>query len=123
MTTRQALVMVTARRTADGRIVDMCRLDEGRPIRAAMDQRGLTIQQLAQRTAELDPDGRGVNWRQIGFLVSTGSSAREVCTVRVADLIARALDVPMSLLFRTRIREALPAVPTSTQRRYVVDVP
>lgn len=123
MTNKQALVMVSARRTADGRIVDMVRLDGGQLLRAAMEARGVSIQELARRTAELDPDGRGVNWRSIGFLVSQGRSARETTTVRNADLIARALDVPIAMLFRTRIRPVSPQAETSTHRRYVVDVP
>jgi hypothetical protein len=95
----------------------MRRLDQGRALRAAMDGRGFTIKALAARTAELDQESRGVNWRTVGFLVSQWASGRETCTYRTAVLIAEALDLPLSQLFDTQVTRSFAQAPTSTQRR------
>ncbi|HEU5032704.1 MAG TPA: helix-turn-helix transcriptional regulator [Spirillospora sp.] len=106
--------LVTRSRTSDGYIIDVRRRDHGRAIRQAMDTRGLSIKQLARRTELLD--GKGVNWRTIGFLVSQWASGRETTTYRNAALIAAALDVPLALLFDVRTSRAFDALAVSTER-------
>jgi hypothetical protein len=77
----------------------MRRLDDGQPLRDAMTEAGLSIPDLAARTRELDPEGKGLSPAFIGFYVSTGTSARETISTRSASLIARAVDHPVDSLF------------------------
>lgn len=77
----------------------MERLDNGRPLREALRTRGLSLARVAELTRDADPEGRGVAVATLGFLVATGSSARETCTERVAHLIAEALDMAPEMLF------------------------
>lgn len=77
----------------------MRRRDHGTPIRTAMKHAGLDIKTLAAKTAEVDPEGRGVGKTLIGYMVGTGKSAREVHSDRAAMLIAEALAVPVDRLF------------------------
>jgi hypothetical protein len=60
---------------------------------------GLTIPGLAEATRRADPNGAGISQSMIGFLVSTGKSAREECSDRAAELISTALDKPITSLF------------------------
>lgn len=77
----------------------MRRRDHGTPIRTAMHQAGLDIKTLAAKTAQVDPEGRGVGKTLIGYMVGTGKSAREEHSDRAAILIAEALGVPVGSLF------------------------
>ena len=70
----------------------MRRVDNGRPLREAMERAGLSIPQLAAITKEIDPDGRGVSQSLIGFYTSTGRSGREQASDRAAGLMVAALE-------------------------------
>lgn len=113
--------MTTKRVEIVDRIVGYRRLDSGRRVRAAMSDRGLTIAALAAKTREADPSGVGVNWRVIGFLVSEGRSGRDTCTTGVAELVAKALDVPLTLLFEARTTRVVRVHGVSTYSRIEVD--
>lgn len=79
----------------------MYRRDNGQPIRQAMNQAALSIQELAEKTREVDPAGYGIKPATIGHMVSTGASGRDSFTDRSCDLVARALDKPVEDLFRS----------------------
>ena len=70
----------------------MQRVDNGRPLREAMERANLSIPQLAAITKEIDPDGRGLSQSLIGFYTSSGSSGRERASERTAGLIVAALE-------------------------------
>ncbi|MGW0984337.1 helix-turn-helix domain-containing protein [Streptomyces xiamenensis] len=78
-------------------------MDDGRPIREALEASGLSIPQLAERTREVDPGGVGISQALVGFYASTGRSARETASERTARLIADALNVEVSTIFATNI--------------------
>lgn len=77
----------------------MYRRDNGQPIRTAMQQAGLSIERLAEKTREADPAGYGIKPATIGHMVSSGTSGRESFTNRSCDLVARALGKPVEDLF------------------------
>lgn len=64
-----------------------------------MARAGLTIDQLAAKTREADPAGWGLKPSTIGHMVATGKSGRERFTDRSCDLVARALNEPITDLF------------------------
>ncbi|WP_189106184.1 hypothetical protein [Streptomyces camponoticapitis] len=66
-------------------------MDKGVPLRAAMAAAGLDIPTLAAKT--------GLSKTLIGFTVGKGRSARENCSDRTAELIAKALEVEVDALF------------------------
>jgi hypothetical protein len=77
----------------------MYRLDNGEPIRKAMEEAGLSIGRLAARTKQTDPSGYGISPSAIGHMVSTGPSGRERFEDRSCDLAAAALGKPVGELF------------------------
>jgi hypothetical protein len=77
----------------------MHRLDNGQPIRDAMQEAGLSIERLADKTKEADPAGYGISRSAIGHMVSTGPSGRGEFERRSADLVASALERPITELF------------------------
>lgn len=79
----------------------MRRRDGGRQLRAAMADTGLSLRGLSVVTSRVDPDDRGVSAATLGNLSGSGASARDFCSDRVADLIARALRVPVGSLFES----------------------
>lgn len=79
------------------------RKDEGRPLRAAMRAAGLSGPGLSTATKALDPCGVGISPATVGFLATTGKTARRMCRRRTADLIAEALGVPVERLFMTSV--------------------
>lgn len=79
----------------------MHRLDNGRPIRDAMSHAGLSIERLAEKTKEVDPAGYGISRSAIGHMVSTGPSGRDEFERRSADLVALALDKPVTEFFNS----------------------
>jgi hypothetical protein len=64
-----------------------------------MTKAGLSIEQLAAKTREADPAGWGIKPSTIGHMVSTGKSGRHRFADRSCDLVARALDQPITDLF------------------------
>lgn len=95
------------------------RRESGRAIREAMSSRGLSLPKLSEKTKELDPDGRGVSYQLIGFLVATGSSARESTSPRAASLISQALGYPENSLFD---RGVIGNAESSTEQEKVLSV-
>jgi hypothetical protein len=75
------------------------RLGDGQAIRDAMGASQLNLTRLAERTRELDPDGKGVSYQLIGFLTAQGRSKRDTASPRSAALIAQALGRPQDALF------------------------
>lgn len=75
------------------------RLDHGEPIRQAMARGGWRLQSLAAHTQEIDPEGRGVCFQLVAFLATGRDWARETCSPRSAQLLAKALGVPEDELF------------------------
>jgi hypothetical protein len=75
----------------------MHRLDNGQPIRDAIADAGLSIEELAEKTKAID--GYGVSRSTIGHMVATGPSGRSKFEDRSCDLVARALDTPITELF------------------------
>ncbi|MER5694861.1 helix-turn-helix transcriptional regulator [Streptomyces mirabilis] len=75
----------------------MHRLDNGQPLRDALAEAGLSIEELAERTRLID--GYGVSRSAIGHMVATGPSGRSKFADRSCDLVARALDMPIKELF------------------------
>lgn len=88
----------------------MRRRDDGVPLRAAMQAAGLSIPGLAQATRAKDPAGDGISRAMLGFLVSTGKSARQECSDRAARLIADTLGREVGDLFQ----DVAPMVAIST---------
>lgn len=77
----------------------MYRRGHGQPIRDAMTKAGLSIEKLAAKTRDIDPAGWGIKPSTIGHMVCTGRSGRDRFTDRSCDLVARALDEPITDLF------------------------
>lgn len=75
----------------------MYRLDDGQPLRDALTEAGLSIEDLADKTKAID--GYGVSRSTIGHMVSTGTSGRSKFTDRSCGLVARALDKPVEQFF------------------------
>ncbi|MDW4900605.1 XRE family transcriptional regulator [Streptomyces griseus] len=75
------------------------RNDAGRPLREALKRRHLTLDQLAEKTKQVDPEGRGVSPATIARLTGRGTTARERTELRTAWLISEALDDRMHALF------------------------
>lgn len=75
----------------------MHRLDNGQPLRDAIAEADLSIEELAEKTKAID--GYGVSRSTIGHMVSTGPSGRSKFEDRSCDLVARALDKPITELF------------------------
>ncbi|MFE5628433.1 XRE family transcriptional regulator [Streptomyces sp. NPDC056543] len=75
------------------------RKDEGRPLRDEIKRQGLTLDQLAEKTREVDPEGRGVSPATIGRLTSQGRSARKRCELHTAWLITDVIDRPIQRYF------------------------
>ena len=77
----------------------MYRRDRGRPIREAIQRAGLSIPRLAERTREIDPEGKGLSQALIGFYTSTGASGRESISDHAAELLAAGVNSPTEELF------------------------
>lgn len=77
----------------------MRRLDNGQPIRDAMNKADLSIERLSEKTKEVDPAGYGISASAIGHMVSTGISGRDNFEQRSADLVAAAVKQPVLELF------------------------
>jgi hypothetical protein len=75
----------------------MHRRDDGKPIRDAMSEAGLSIEGLADRTRRID--GYGIKPSTIGHMVSTGPSGRSKFEDRSCDLVAKALGKPLAQFF------------------------
>ncbi|MFF5980896.1 XRE family transcriptional regulator [Streptomyces olindensis] len=95
------------------------RKDDGRPLRAAMARAGLSIPGLAEATKRVDPVGKGVSAATVGRLAGQGKTARNVCELRTAWIIAEALHAevvtPLQDLF------AMPSPSTSIIERSTPD--
>lgn len=63
------------------------------------DPAGIGLKDLAVRTRQVDPAGRGVSWQLISFLASDAWWGRDTTTLPTAQLIARALGVAEESLF------------------------
>jgi hypothetical protein len=78
------------------------RIGGGEPLRAAMAEAGIGLQELARRTKLADPDGEGRSYQLLGFLTQDKAAsrhARPTCTPATAALIEDALGKPRGSLF------------------------
>lgn len=75
----------------------MHRLDNGQPLRDAIAEAGLSIEELAEKTKTID--GYGISPSTIGHMVATGPSGRSKFEDRSCDLTAQALGKPIGELF------------------------
>lgn len=79
------------------------RKGEGKPLRDAMERADLTIEELAEATKTVDPDGKGISAATVGRLTSRGTSARERCEEKTAWFVAVVLhsktNAPLQDLF------------------------
>lgn len=95
------------------------RKGEGKPLRDAMERADLTIEELAEATKDVDPDGKGVSASTVGRLTSRGKSARNRCEEQTAWLVATALhrltNAPLQDLFDPPF--FIPSHSTSTVER------
>lgn len=93
----------------------LSRKGEGKPLRDAMDRANLTIEELAEATKDVDPDGKGISPATVGRLTSRGKSGRKNCEWTTAWFVAEALhrktNAPLQDLF------SIPAGSTSTVER------
>lgn len=74
----------------------------GEPLRAALREQGIGLQELARRTKLADPDSKGVSYQLLGFLTQDRAAsrhARDTCSVPTAMLIEDALGKPRGSLF------------------------
>ncbi|MGW1814255.1 XRE family transcriptional regulator [Streptomyces sp. NPDC002125] len=88
------------------------RTDEGQPLRDALKRQHLTLDDLSEKTKQVDPDGRGVSPATIARLTGRGTTARERTELRTAWLITEALDDRMHRLF-----SRMPSHSTATVER------
>lgn len=93
----------------------LLRKGEGQPLRDEMKRQGLTLDELADKTRQVDPAGRGVSAATIGRLTSCGRSARARCELNTAWLITDALNSPIQRYF------SMPTPSTSTVERSRTD--
>lgn len=77
----------------------LLRKGEGQQIRDEMKRQKLTLDELAEKTRQVDPTGRGVSTATIGRLTGTGRSGRDRCELNTARLVTRALDTSLNELF------------------------
>lgn len=81
----------------------LIRKGDGKPLRDAMTRAHLTIEELAEATKDVDPDGKGISASTVGRLTSRGKSARERCEWTTAWVVAAALhrrtNAPLQDLF------------------------
>ena len=89
------------------------RKDSGKPIRTAMQRKGISGPRLADATKAIDPDGKGLSPAAIGRIAGQGKTARDKCRLKSAWFIASALDEPMQDLFSLH----MPTDSTSTVER------
>ena len=90
---------------------NLLRKSDGRPLRDAIQAAGLSCPKLAAATKQLDPNGRGISPALVGRLTGRGTSARDHCRPRTAQLIAQALGRGVEELF------TLPEASTDTVER------
>lgn len=89
----------------------LLRKGEGQPLRDEMKRQGLTLDELAEKTRQVDPDGRGVSPATIGRLTGRGRTARDRCELHTAWLITEGLNARMHRLF------SMPTHSTATVER------
>lgn len=108
--------MVTRLRAIDGRIVWMKRRDHGLPLLRARLRHGWSQAQVAERTRQVDPAGKGVSSQLVARMESQGASAKDSCLFRSAELIAAALAIPLSQGFDVQDTHGVRTPRVSTQR-------
>jgi hypothetical protein len=95
----------------------------GKPLRDAMERAHITIEELAEATKDVDPDGKGVSAATVGRLTSRGKSARDRCEEHTAWVVAVALhrltNAPLQDLFDPPF--FMPPHSTSTAERSKTD--
>lgn len=77
----------------------LIRKGDGQPLRDEMTRQGLTLDELAEKTREVDPAGRGVSLATIGRITGKGRTARDRCELSTAWLITEVIDRPIQRYF------------------------
>ncbi len=80
-------------------MTNVYRKGEGKPIREAMKERGLTGPELAAATKTVDPTGKGISPATVGRLAGQGKTARDVTRLSTAWLMTEVLDIPIQHCF------------------------
>lgn len=93
----------------------LLRKGDGQPLRAEMKRQGLTLEDLAELTKTVDPEGRGVSPATIGRLTGQGRTARKRCELNTAWLITEGLNARIHALF------SMPTHSTATVERSRAD--
>lgn len=89
----------------------LLRKGDGQPLRDEMKRQELTLDELAEKTKTVDPEGRGVSPATIGRLTGRGRTARDRCELHTAWLITAGLDARIHALF------SMPTQSTATVER------
>jgi len=92
-------------------MTDLIRKGEGKPLRDAMERRGLTQASLAARTKAVDDSGKGVSLGTVVKVTGRGKFSADRCRRRTAELITAVLDEPLEDHFD------IPLVSTDTVER------
>jgi hypothetical protein len=92
-------------------MANLVRKGKGKPLRDAMEQKGLSGNQLAAATKIADIRGRGVGKSIVCKIAGKGPDGDEPCRLRTAWLMATVLDEPLQELFD------MPTVSTDTVER------
>ncbi|MEU9792946.1 XRE family transcriptional regulator [Streptomyces sparsogenes] len=90
---------------------NLIRKGNGKPLRAAMERRGLSVPQLAAATKEVDVTGRGISVATVYKLTGNGKGAADECRLRTAWLLTAAMEEPLQEHFD------MPSVSTDTVER------
>ncbi|MFI1938368.1 XRE family transcriptional regulator [Streptomyces purpureus] len=109
-TTGQPLVANDQR---EAYMTHLLRKDHGKPIRSAMERRGLTGEKLAAATKVVDAAGRGISLATVSKITGSGVTAAEAerFRLRTCWLFALAIQEPLQDLFD------MPSVSTETVER------
>lgn len=92
-------------------MANLLRKGEGKPLREAMERKGLSANKLAAATKTVDVRGRGVGKSIVCKITSEGPEGDDPCRLRTAWLMATVLDEPLQELFD------MPTVSTDTVER------
>ncbi|MEU5716602.1 helix-turn-helix transcriptional regulator [Streptomyces sp. NPDC020403] len=92
-------------------MTNLIRKGAGKPLRDAMKRKGMSAEQLAAATKEVDVTGRGISAATVWKITGSGSTATDECRPRTAWLMTTAMGEPLQDHFD------MPTVSTDTVER------
>jgi hypothetical protein len=92
-------------------MTNLIRKGAGKPLRDAMKRKGLSAEQLAAATKEVDVTGRGISAATVWKVTGSGSTAVNECRFRTGWLMTTAMGEPLQTHFD------MPTVSTDTVER------